>query len=126
MPRGDATGPDGLGPMIGHGAGFCAGSPFPGFMSRAWGRGGGGHGWGPGGRRGGWRHRHGCFATGLPGWQRAWATYTPPVGASCVPFTKEQQLEMLREQAKSLEQSLDDLRRRIREVESSTEGAATT
>jgi hypothetical protein len=29
MPRGDGTGPGGLGPMTGRAAGFCAGYPAP-------------------------------------------------------------------------------------------------
>jgi hypothetical protein len=120
MPGGDRTGPAGLGPMTGRQAGFCAGYPIPGFMSPAWGRGGGGRG----GGCGGWRHHHGYFATGMPGWQRAWGAYRPPAGFA--PFTKEQELEVLRNQAKSFEQALDDLRRRIREVESRAEGTATT
>ena len=33
MPRGDGTGPAGLGPMTGRAAGFCAGFPVPGYMN---------------------------------------------------------------------------------------------
>jgi len=33
MPRGDRTGPTGMGPMTGRAAGFCAGYPAPGFMN---------------------------------------------------------------------------------------------
>ena len=33
MPGGDGTGPWGLGPMTGRGAGFCAGFNVPGFMN---------------------------------------------------------------------------------------------
>jgi len=33
MPRGDRTGPAGMGPMTGRGAGFCAGFNMPGFMN---------------------------------------------------------------------------------------------
>ena len=33
MPRGDRTGPAGLGPMTGRAAGFCAGYPVPGYMN---------------------------------------------------------------------------------------------
>ena len=40
MPRGDRTGPAGLGPMTGRAAGFCAGYPMPGYMNPA-----GGAGW---------------------------------------------------------------------------------
>ena len=33
MPRGDGTGPMGLGPMTGRGAGFCAGLAAPGYAN---------------------------------------------------------------------------------------------
>ena len=38
MPRGDGTGPGGMGPMTGRGAGFCAGYSVPGFMNPIGGR----------------------------------------------------------------------------------------
>ena len=38
MPRGDGTGPAGMGPMTGRAAGFCAGYPVPGYMNPAVGR----------------------------------------------------------------------------------------
>lgn len=40
MPWGDGTGPNGLGPMTGRGAGFCAGYRVPRYMNRAAGPGG--------------------------------------------------------------------------------------
>jgi hypothetical protein len=126
MPGGDRTGPAGLGPMTGRGAGFCARYPVAGFMNPGSGRGGGGRGWGRGGG-GGWRHRHGYLATGLPGWRPAPTTYPTPAAASFLPIaTKEQELELLRNQAKSFEQALDDLRRRIRELGKTAEGQTTT
>ena len=33
MPRGDGTGPTGMGPMTGRAAGFCAGYSVPGYMN---------------------------------------------------------------------------------------------
>jgi len=33
MPRGDRTGPAGMGPMTGSAAGYCAGYPAPGFLN---------------------------------------------------------------------------------------------
>lgn len=68
MPRGDQTGPRGMGPMTGRAAGFCAGFAAPGFVSggrQAYGRGGG---WARGG--GGWGWRNQFYATGAPGWAR--------------------------------------------------------
>ena len=57
MPRGDRTGPAGMGPMTGRGAGFCEGNGTAGYMNNAGtyggGRGlGGGRGFGGGLGRG--------------------------------------------------------------------------
>ena len=64
MPFGDGTGPRGLGPMTGRGAGYCAGYGQPGFASPMPRRGWFGLGWGRGMGRGmgrgvgrGWRGR---------------------------------------------------------------------
>jgi len=38
MPRGDGTGPAGMGPMTGRAAGFCTGYPMPGYMNPVAGR----------------------------------------------------------------------------------------
>ncbi len=35
MPLGDGTGPNGMGPMTGRGAGYCAGYQVPGYMNNA-------------------------------------------------------------------------------------------
>ncbi|HRT63051.1 MAG TPA: DUF5320 domain-containing protein [Syntrophales bacterium] len=92
MPRGDGTGPAGLGPMTGRAAGFCAGYSVPGYMNPAWGwgrgrgfgffgRGGRGFGYfgrGRGGGRG-WRNRY--YATGFPGWARVGFGPGPYAGA---------------------------------------------
>lgn len=65
MPFGDGTGPRGMGPMTGRGAGYCAGfggpgygNPVPrrGWFGLGWGRGWGG-GYGPGLGRGWGRGR---------------------------------------------------------------------
>jgi len=42
MPRGDGTGPGGMGPMTGRAAGYCAGYSMPGFMNPVAGGGFGG------------------------------------------------------------------------------------
>ena len=49
MPRGDGTGPMGMGPMTGRGAGYCAGFRVPGYANPARGF---GYGFGRGYRRG--------------------------------------------------------------------------
>ena len=115
MPFGDRTGPAGLGPMTGRGAGYCAGYAVPGTMNPAPSRGFWGRGFGRGGGRGrGWRHWY--HATGLPGWARAgWA---PAWGA--VPYapqpTREQELDLLKGQAEYLEDALEGIRKQIEEV----------
>ena len=125
MPGGDRTGPMGMGPMTGRGAGYCVGSPVPGFMSGVGGRGFVGRG---GGRGRGWRHWY--YATGLTGWQRAAAGGVPAYGVG-VPYygagyvgpaasptmTQEQQRDLLHRQAASLESALEDVRRRLAELE---------
>ena len=45
MPRGDGTGPGGMGPMTGRAAGYCAGYGMPGYMNPYGGRMGGGFGY---------------------------------------------------------------------------------
>ena len=56
MPRGDGTGPQGMGPMTGRAAGYCAGGDVPGYANpmpgRGYGRGRGGRGRGYGWGRG--------------------------------------------------------------------------
>ncbi len=127
MPGGDRTGPMGMGPMTGRGAGYCAGYPNPGFANGP-GRGfgfGGGRGWGRG-------RRHGFYATGVPGWQRAaWGGPAfgygagggaPAATAGAPPtMTRDQELEMLRQQAQGFAGALDEIRRRIDELEAQGE-----
>ena len=104
--------------MTGRAAGYCAGYAVPGFANRGvgfgrrpFGRGGGF----VGGR--GWRHRF--YATGVPGWMGA--GYGPAWGTPAVaPFTepgKEDQARVLKEQARLLEESLAETKRRLDELE---------
>lgn len=60
MPRGDGTGPLGMGPITGRGAGFCAGFKTPGYANTSFGR----EMWF---RRGRGYRRIFCFAGLLPG-----------------------------------------------------------
>ena len=70
MPRGDGTGPMGMGPMTGRAAGYCAGYSVPGFMNPIPGRGFGGLGMGFGRGRGLWGYGRGVGrGTGF-GWGR--------------------------------------------------------
>ncbi len=105
MPRGDRTGPLGLGPMTGRGAGYCAGFNMAGYANPL-------PYWCIGGRGRGYRHMF--YATGLTGWQRA-ALLTANVLAQP---TTEQQIEQLRTQARYFEEMLKNINTRIGELES--------
>ncbi|MGI6415636.1 MAG: DUF5320 domain-containing protein [Thermoguttaceae bacterium] len=120
MPGGDRTGPMGMGPMTGRGAGFCAGFATPGFVS-------GGRGFFGRGRGGGRGWRNMFYATGLPGWARmgAGAAGAVPVGAPVgapvtapAAATGQEQLDALKQQAQNLADMLDDIRQRISQLES--------
>ncbi len=122
MPQGDGTGPMGLGPMTGRAAGFCAGYDRPGFMNPAAGRsnwGGGRGGFGGGGRG----HRYMYYATGLPGWSMYGnVPYPAPFGARA-PFpaqmTAEQEMDYLKSQAEYLQDSLNNINKRIDDLKNS-------
>ena len=116
MPRGDGSGPSGMGPMTGRGAGYCAGFATPGFANSLGGRGrGAGFGAGRGlgwGRGRGW----GLRATG-PG-----AGYFPPpaypvypmeTGYGLQPQDNEAQLRFLKSQAEMLSESLANITKQI-------------
>jgi hypothetical protein len=119
-----------MGPMTGRGAGYCAGYGVPGYMNPGPGFGfgagrggfyGRGRGGGFGGGRG-WRNRY--WATGLPGWMRAgypaWGAYGPYAGfAPYAPggMSREHEIELLREQAEFLKESLEGVTKRIDELE---------
>ena len=111
MPFGDRTGPAGTGPMTGRGAGYCGGNAFPGNVTSP--RGGGFWGGRGGGR--GWRNRF--YATGLTGWQRgavgpAWPSWRGATGPQY-----EQEASSLKEQAKYFESALENIRKRIDQLE---------
>jgi hypothetical protein len=112
MPFGDRTGPEGLGPMTGRGAGFCAGSGVPGSMNPAFGRGFGGRGRG-GGR--GWRNWF--RATGLTGWQRAFGWPASGAPQAFAAPRRDQELGALKAQAEQFEGALGDIRKRIEALE---------
>ncbi|MBN1179760.1 MAG: DUF5320 domain-containing protein [Anaerolineae bacterium] len=106
MPRGDRTGPMGMGPMTGRRAGYCAGYDAPGYAAAPFGRGFGG-GW-----QRGWRHQY--YATGMPGWARA--GYGPAWGAPAYAYAappKDQEIEFLKVQAERLQQEMDAINQRI-------------
>lgn len=119
MPFGDRTGPAGLGPGTGRGAGFCGGGGVPGSLNRAGGGGFFGRGRGGGGR--GWRNWF--HATGLTGSQRAlgwpWGGPEAVVPPNAVPG-REQELGQLKNQAGYFESVLENIRKRIEALETKT------
>ncbi len=125
MPGGDGTGPGGMGPRTGRATGYCAGYPTPGSMNPIAGR---GFGFSRGGGGGGRGHRNMFYATGLTGWQRTGyaypaagnygqgvPNYSAPYGAPAVP-TREQELGLLKDQAEYLNNTLEEINKRINEL----------
>ena len=116
MPRGDGTGPMGMGAMTGRAAGYCAGLGMPGYANPALGRGfrmgfGRGRGFGGGGR--GWRHMF--YATGPPGWTR--------FGGYAAPYQNPDpnlEKQSLSSQAEALQSELDLIKKRLSEIEAET------
>jgi len=129
MPGGNGTGPTGLGPMTGRGAGFCAGYAAPGYVNSAGGR-GMGMGWGRGrgggfgrGRGFGWgRAGYGFPAYGSAVNPYAYGGAVNPYAYGGAPFTPtvapQQELDSLKGQAEYLEDSLGGIKKRIEELES--------
>jgi len=126
MPRGDGTGPMGMGSMTGRGAGYCAGFGQPGYMTpgpgrvigfgrgygRGFGRGFGGRGWGF--RGAGFRNAD--IGTSAPGA----GAFAGPWGARQV--TREEELVYLRSQAGLLREELDAISGRVRDLEGESLG----
>jgi hypothetical protein len=135
MPGGDRTGPWGAGPMTGRGAGFCAGYGVPGYMNPIYGYGRGfgrGRGWGRGfGRGRGWGRGwgYGYYATGLPGWAGGYAyPYPYPEGFRAAPVTatdsktaRAEELAYLKDQARYFKETLDDINKRVEELQKKAE-----
>ena len=115
MPRGDGTGPGGLGPMTGRAAGYCAGYSVPGYMNPYGGRLGLGFGYGRGYGRGfGIGYRRGFwpaypYPVTPPPTAYAGGFYQPPV-------EPKQEMEMLAEEAKALKEQLEAINKRVSEL----------
>ena len=120
MPRGDGTGPAGMGPMTGRAAGYCAGYPVPGFMNPVGGRGYGGRG--RGFRGGGFGRGRGFgwagAGYGYPAWGGAVASpYAPYPGSVAPTPTPEQELAGLKQQTEYFENALGEIKKRIEQLE---------
>ena len=120
MPAGDRTGPEGFGPMTGRAAGYCAGYDVPGYANPGYRRGGGRRmSFGRGGRGGGRGWRNMYYATGLHGWARG--GFPPVTGPGYYPAPYEpapvDELAALKAQADYYREALEDITRRIGELE---------
>ena len=122
MPSGNRTGPAGGGPMSGRAAGFCAGNTAPGSMSPGFAGGDypvAGRGWFGRGHRGGFRNRY--WATGLTGRQRGAGgspgCCPPSAATDSAEPSAEQELSVLRQQVRFMEEGIKRSQERIRELE---------
>ena len=108
MPKGDHTGPMGMGPKTGRGAGYCNGFAAPGCATQPGARFGGGYGCGRG-------HGHGFHrsrtADSRPGWGRYAASGAPAYDAQTA----------LRNQAEALEAQLRQIRQQLNDSPPETE-----
>ncbi len=123
MPGGDRTGPGGMGSMTGRAAGYCAGYSVPGYANPVGGRmgfgGGGGfgrgRGWGRGfGRGRGFGFGGTAYGYGVP--------YNPVAYGGGYPYAQEvtpqQETDMLKDQAKAMQDELKAINERISELAS--------
>ena len=117
MARGDRTGPAGAGTMSGRAAGYCVGYGVPGFANPLFGgrfgRRGGvgpGRGFGFGWGRGAWRGPVGGSDHYLP--------YGVPAAPA---LSRDQEIEQLKDQAKYFEGALEEIGKRIQDLDSETE-----
>jgi hypothetical protein len=121
MPRGDGTGPMGMGSRTGRAAGLCAGFGVPGYSNPAPGRGlgmGFGRGRGFFGGRGGGRGWRNMFnAIGLPGWMSFGGNSAPYRNRTTYMKTDpEMEKQTLRSQAEALQSELEFIKKRLDEV----------
>ena len=123
MPGGDGTGPMGMGPMTGGGRGYCAGYSRPGYANFVPERGQGfglGRGWGRGFGRG-----FGGYGAAYPYGAYAAPYYPNPYGG--YPYASEvtpkQEADMLRDQAKAMQEEIKAVNERINELESAAKKA---
>jgi len=118
MPSGDGTGPLGLGPMTGRAAGFCAGYPAPGYLNAVSGRGRGfGYGRGRGFGRGRGRGYGRGYGAGWAGYPNAYgAPYMAP--AYSPDITPRQEADMLKAEAKAMQDEIEAINRRVKDLES--------
>jgi hypothetical protein len=117
MPGGDGTGPMGAGSMTGRAAGFCAGYGVAGHANPVGGRGQGF--WGAGRGRGGGRGRGRGFGFGVGrfGWAPMMGGYPPYGPVTAMTPSREQELDVLKQQAAHFQGALEDIQKRIEELQ---------
>ena len=114
MPRGDGTGPDGLGPMTGRNAGYCAGYNGPGYANT-----GDGKGLGLArGFRGGRGSRGARPAKPPAGTVRRSRLAEPQVSEE---KTEEIELKNLKRTAEDLEDQMEAVKKRIQQLQAETD-----
>ena len=104
MPGGNGTGPAGMGPMTGRGAGYCAGYSTPGYTNPI---AGGGFGRGMG--------RGGGFGRGIG------RGFGAPAYSYSSNLSSQQEASMLKEQLKAMQDEVSMVNNRIKELESSAD-----
>lgn len=109
MPRGNRTGPMGMGARTGRAAGYCAGYNQPGFMGGGF---GGNFGRGFFGRRGFRRFARMPMHAGWMGYGAYPGAYPPPA-----PMTEEQELESLKAEETWLKEQLEAVQSRMKKEE---------
>ena len=112
MPGGDRTGPMGTGPRTGRGAGYCAGYNMPGYANPMPGVGlryGRGMGRGPGRGRSFGGGRGLGYGWNWPGYY----TYGAPYASG------KEEAAVLKDQAKAMQEEIEAINDRIKELESS-------
>ena len=107
MPGGNGTGPAGAGPMTGRAAGYCAGNSIPGYANSIRGR----------GLNGGGGFRGRGFAQGRGMGRRNWNQAMPQYPYSTQEMTPENEIEMLKNQAKFMQEDITAVNKQITELE---------
>ena len=116
MPRGDRTGPDGMGPMTGRGLGYCADYSSPGF-TRGVPRGGAGYGRGYGRGYGLGRGRGFGYDRGF--YQNPYISNVPYYPyPNPTPYTPENEKQILDNELKIMKDEMKSIEKRLEELKS--------
>lgn len=123
MPRGDATGPMGMGPMTGRGAGYCAGFGVPGYVNNVGGRGfgmgfgrGAGFG-GRGGRSGGFGFRNRFYPRIAQALETSGGIFAAPYQS----YDPEAEKQFLNNQVQFLQKEMDAIKQRLDELNNTSQ-----